>query len=259
MYKIADGNSIVDAQPFGCGRMIELLYRVSVQSGINIIACTGFHKTIFFEDSEWLATASETALSDIFINEMTIGVDTGGEKPAKAGIIKCAATPGEQNADNTYLKLFRAAAHAAKVTNAPVMIHMDSGADALPIIRLFDDYGVAPNRLMFCHLDRARYDFGYHEQLANIGVTLEYDTIHRLKYHDDETELNLIEHMVNRGHADRLALSLDTTNERLKSYGAAFGFDFILTDFSKQLTKRLGNEIVTKFMVTNPAAFLAFE
>lgn len=258
MYKKAGGVSFVDAQPTACGRMIRNLVSASKDSGVNIISCTGFHKTIFFEDQDLLASQTGDTLADIFIKEVTQGIEESGTLIAKAGVIKCAAVVGEQNADPTYAKLFHAAAAAAKQTGAPVMIHMDSGTDALPIIRLFDDYGVAPNRLMFCHLDRARYDFAYHEELATVGVNLEYDTIHRLKYHEDEKELHLIAHMTERGYADKLMLSLDTTNERLKSYGASFGLDFLLTDFRFSLEQRLGNEVVDQFMVANPAAFLAF-
>jgi len=258
LYKEAGGVSFVDAQPFGCGRMIENLFSASKETGVNIISCTGFHKTIFFENPDWLSSQTQDSLTDIFIKEVTDGIEINDRTLAKAGVIKCAATPGEQNADATYAKLFHAAAATANQTGAPVMIHMDPGADALPIIRLFDDYDVAPNRLTFCHLDRARYDFGYHEELASFGVSLEYDTIHRLKYHDDDKELKLIEHMTERGFADKIMLSLDTTNERLKSYGAGFGLDFLLTDFRYSLEDRLGSAAVNQFMVTNPAAFLAF-
>lgn len=259
LYKQAGGVSFVDAQPFGCGRMIEKLYKVSEESGVNIISCTGFHKTIFLEDPEWLSNQSEQSLTDIYMNEVKDGVEIDDGNVSKTGIIKCAAVPGEHNADKEYAKLFGAAANAAKQTNTPVLIHMDNNADAFPILKMFEEYAVTPNRLMFCHLDRARPDYGYHEELAAAGAYLDYDTIHRLKYHDDDTELKLIAHMTERGFAGNLVLSLDTTNERLKSYGADFGLDFILTAFGKSIVQRFGKNLLDQFMVENPAEFLSFE
>ena len=257
-YKNAGGVSFVDAQPFGCGRIIDKLYKTSYESGVNIISYTGFHKTEFFENPDLLARQSEQSLTDIFVNEITNGINVGGDINAKAGVIKCAAVSGQQNADALYDKLFCAAVNTAKETNAPVLIHMDPGADALDIIRLFDDNGIAPSRLMFCHLDRTKYDFGYHEELAVIGVYLDYDTIQRLKYHDNEKELELIQHMAERGYADNIVLSLDTTSGRLKSYGADFGLDYILTEFGGKVAKRLGQNVLDNFMVKNPADFLSF-
>lgn len=258
-YKKAGGKSFVDAQPFGCGRMIEKLYRASKDSDVNIITCTGFHKTVFFEDQEWLKKQDEQTLSDIFINEVESGVQIDNGIFIKTGIIKCSAVPGEHKADSLYEKLFLAAVNAAKVTNAPVLIHMDPGANAFPILKLFEENGIPSDRIMFCHLDRAKYDFAYHEELAQAGVFLDYDTIHRLKYHSDEKELRLIEHMTDRGFGDNLVLSLDTTNERLKTYGAKFGLDYILTEFGSRIIETLGQGILNKFMIDNPAEFLSFE
>ena len=85
-YKNAGGLSFVDAQPFSCGRIIDKLYKASHDSGVNIISCTGFHKTEFFEDPEWLAKQSEQSLTDIYINEVTNGINIDGDiqrlKPA---------------------------------------------------------------------------------------------------------------------------------------------------------------------------------
>ncbi len=258
LYKKAGGQSFVDAQPHGCGRMAANLVKVSEQTGVNIIACTGFHKTEFFEDAAWLQAQSEDALTRIYISEVDQGMDEGSGLAAKAGLIKCAAVKGTYQANATYAKLFAAAANAAEVTGAPVFVHFDPGADAMELVEFFERHGVVPERLIFCHLDRARYDIGYHMELAQAGVYLEYDTIHREKYHSDETEAALIEAMVNGGYAGKLLLGLDTTNQRLKSYGAAFGLDDILARFGKLLVERLGAQTVVGMMVGNPAEALRY-
>lgn len=260
LYKKAGGKSFVDAQPFGCGRMAENLVRVSRQTGVNIIASTGFHKTDFFEDSDWLEKQTEENLARIYTEEVKYGMYASSKTrlTAKAGLIKCAAIQGEHKANAIYEKLFRAAALAAERTKAPIIIHMDNGADAFPVIKFFDDNKVPANRLIFCHLDRARYDYTYHEEVAAAGAYLEYDTIHRFKYHSDEKEAELIKHMVIKGYGDKLLLGMDTTNQRLKSYGADFGLDYILTRFRYLLEQYLCEEIIPKMMIENPAKALSF-
>ena len=256
LYKKAGGCSFVDAQPCGCGRMAQNLARVSEQTGVNIIACTGFHKTEFFEDADWLDRQNEDTLSRLYINEVEVGMEQAGT--AKAGMIKLAAVKGTYKASAAYTKLFSAAANAAQVTGAPVMVHFDPEADALDLVAYLAERNISPERLIFCHLDRARYDIQYHKELAQAGVYLEYDTIHREKYHSDEHEAMLIEAMVNEGYASKLLLGLDTTNQRLKNYGAPFGLDDILTRFSAMLAERIGQQAVELMMISNPASALLY-
>ncbi len=257
MYKKAGGCSFVDAQPHGCGRMANYLVRTSRQSEINIIACTGFHKTEFFEDADWLERQSEDALTRLYIKEVEAGMEEANG--IKAGIIKCAAIKGTYRANSTYAKLFSAAVNAAKAVGAPVMVHFDADVDTLDLANYFAKNNIEPERLIFCHLDRACGDIACHKELAQAGVYLEYDTIHREKYHSDEYEALLIEAMVTDGYASKLLLGLDTTNQRLKNYGAAFGLDDILTRFSQILSQRIGRQTVELIMINNPACALAYE
>lgn len=259
LYQKSGGSAFVDAQPHGCGRMAAKLKKVSEQTGVNIIACTGFHKTEFFEDADWLDKQTEDSLTRIYIREVMEGMDEGTGLTARAGLIKCAAVPGLQHASPLYRKLFSSAAIAAKNTGAPLFVHFDPNADAMKLIEYFRGYGIMPERLIFCHLDRAKFDAGYHVELADAGVFLEYDTIQREKYHSDEQETKLIESMVLKGHVSKLLLGLDTTNLRLKSYGAPFGLDDILTRFQFLLAERIGNDLVHCMMIDNPKKALSFE
>ena len=231
LYKNAGGHSVVDAQPVGCGRMAEYLERVSVSAGVNIIASTGFHKTIFYNDDSLIYKKSEQDLCELFVNEIENGmyssIESGFEKlDCKAGIIKTAVDCEGIYKDGCYEKLFEAAAEASLRTNVSIMCHMEKGADAHEIITFFSDKGIDKDKVILCHLDRTKYDYRYHEDLADTGVFLEYDTIHRLKYHEDDQEAKLIAHMVKKGYEKQLLLSLDTTNKRLKSYGAEFRIRF---------------------------------
>ena len=259
LYRDAGGGAVVDAQPYGCGRMAENLVTVSDKSAVHIVSCTGFHKLIFMEDREAFTVQSEDAIAELYGKEITDGMigRDGGRLEARAGIVKCAAVPGWMD-DARYHKLFSAVARTARSTGAPVLIHLDKGVDVLGLIRFFEAAGVAAGRLILCHLDRARYDMAYHREVAGTGAYLEYDTIHRLKYHSDEDEAALISHMIGHGYIDRLLLGMDTTNRRLKSYGAGFGLDYILTEF-RPLLYQYGIDAAAlhTVMVRNPQQALA--
>lgn len=252
LYKNAGGVSLVDAQPYGCGRMAAELVRASRESGVNIVSVTGFHKTEFMEAG--VLDKGGDALTRIYIDEVTKGMDG---LSARAGIVKCAAVTGEMDVNAGYAMLFEAAAHAAAETGAPVLVHMDTDADAMKLLSYYERFGIEPGRVIICHMDRACADIKVHEAVAETGAYLEYDTIHRLKYKSDEDELSLIAHMVERGFGHKLLVGMDTTNERLKSYGAAFGLDFIRETFSGMLAARIGQAAVEAITAGNPAKALA--
>ena len=88
-----------------------------------------------------------------------------------------------------------------------------------------------------CHVDRQATDYSVHEAVARTGAYLEYDTVARYKYHDDESEVALIRHMLSLGCGSRLLISLDTTAARLRRYGGAPGMDYILRSFLPMLAR----------------------
>jgi 5-phospho-D-xylono-1,4-lactonase len=239
-YRAAGGSLIVDAQPVLAGRMAENLVRASADSGVHIVASTGFHKTVFYYEDAYIFHKGEGYITDLYIEEIQNGM-TSSRKDGKqllsacAGIVKVAVDAGGVYANAVYEKLFSAAANAALATGAPVMCHIEQGADALEAARFFMDRGLNAGRLILCHLDRAKYDFGYHREVLQTGVYLEYDTINRLKYLSNEEEIKLICAMLDAGFEDRLLLSLDTTNQRLRSYGADMGLTYIVKEFAPML------------------------
>lgn len=259
LYKQAGGRAIVDAQPLGCGRMGTMLLEASRESGIHIIASTGFHKLALYPDNHWIRAFDQSKLTQVFIRELTDGMfeQSDGAEPvnminARAGIIKTAMD--EERMKDVEKKWFRAAAEAALETGAPIMCHIESSNQAIEIVKFYQEIGVKNEQMIICHLDRKLDRMDAHIQLAEQGIYLEYDTIGRYKYHSDEEEASFIKHMVDCGFEDFLLLGLDTTRERLKSYGASIGLDHISTRFIPLLRELGISEIaIHKMMVENPA------
>jgi phosphotriesterase-related protein len=179
---------------------------------------------------------------------------------SRAGIMKVAVDTGGISGNPTYEKLFEASISAAADCGVAVLAHFEKNEDAFPLVRLMERYGLPPERLIACHLDRMRFDIGYHRELAAEGIYLEYDTINRLRYHDNETEIKLILAMLGSGAGERLLLSLDTTNRRLRAYGANMGLDYILTDFAAQMRSAgVTNDEIETMMVNNPVRALSMQ
>ncbi len=269
------GRAVVDAQPVGCGRMAKELLIASEKSGVNIIASTGFHKLDFYAEDHFVYRLDENQLADLFIDELTKGmyIDrvNGSEVPqimggAKAGIIKCASDGRDIRSSEgnlpIYRKLFTAAGKAAKAVNAPIMTHLEMGRGAESQLEVLTAQGISPNRIILSHLDRVINDEikDYQLQVAKSGVYLQFDTIGRLKYHSDEDEVRLIALLCEKGYSDKIVIGLDTTNERMKSYGGSIGLDFILDTFRSTLRSYgIDDGLFYRFTVINPMQAICME
>ena len=264
LFKAVGGSAIVDCQPVGVGRISQDQVRLSQASGIHIVASTGFHKVMFYEDNHWIFSWDESALEKLFVHELTVGMylDCEHKSPeqyhnSKAGVIKVGYdTPG---LDEQYKKLFTAAARACVKTSAPMIIHIENGTDPIILDDFLTKQGVAQEKRIYCHMDRAVKDISTHIEICKRGSFLEYDTICRPKYHDDETEIKIIKQVLSAGYEDNVLLGLDSTNKRLKAYGNEFGLDYIKETFiPHMLSDGIALEQINKFMIDNPARVFAF-
>ena len=240
-YKAAGGQTLIDAQPGGCGRMAEELEKISEKTGVHIICSAGFHKMIFYPEDHWIFTADEGFLREFFIRELTEGVHNDCDREftktirkQRAGIMKCALD--KENLTPQYEKLFRAAAEAAIKTERTMMIHIEKGSDPVMLQRWLMKLGVAPEHMVFCHLDRAQEDPEVYKMILKEGSYLEFDTIGRFKYHSDEREIEKFMYLLDAGYEDRLLFSLDTTRERLQAYNPdGVGLTYILKTFRTKM------------------------
>lgn len=226
-YRDAGGCTILDAQPIGAGRDAGALMRISRQSGVNIIAVTGYHLPKFYHPDHWIHYESAEALQDRFLLELMEGMEEA--ENVRAGAVKAAIF--DEGPVRRFEIMLRAAAGAAARADVPLILHTQKGTGAVEAIKICETEGLNPRKIAVCHADRQVSDYDVHEEIARTGVFLEYDTIARYKYHDDAAEIRLIQHMLEKGHGDRLLFSLDTTADRLKRYGGSVGLDFILKEF----------------------------
>lgn len=252
-YSAAGGGSVVDCQPGGAGRDAEALARISRESGVPVIASTGYHLPVFYHERHWVFGDCEQALFERFSRELREGVnDVGVRTHIRAGVVKAAI--GADGPEERFETLLRAAARAAAGARVPLILHTERGIGALRAISVCERVGLAPDRLLVCHADRQADDYEPHEQIAKAGAMLEYDTIARPKYHGDDAERALILHMLDLGYADRLLLSMDITRDRMRNYAGTPGMAFILRKFLPSLRRAGASERdIRQITVENPA------
>jgi phosphotriesterase-related protein len=258
MFKEAGGEAIVDAQPLGCGRMEQEQIRLAQETGLKLVLPTGFHKLSFYRPDHWIRTYDARRLADIFIHELQTGmfVGTDEQEPgeyieARAGFIKVAID--QERLEDRDWRWFEASAEASLTTGAPIMCHVESSEQAWELVRYYKSRGVPAERIIICHLDRSLDEPDQHLLIAEEGVYLEYDTIGRFKYHDDEGEADLIVRMVNAGFSNRLLLGLDTTRARLLAYQGEIGLTYLIRSFLPLLRQRgLSQADIDRFMIHNP-------
>ena len=262
LFKQVGGGGVVDAQPVGCGRRADLLWRASGESQIHIVASTGFHKLIYYPPEHWIHTVDEEVLAQIFQSELEEGMYLDGDwafpsnrSSIPAGVIKAASDTAGVTAE--YRRLFTAAGLAARETGASVLTHTEKGAGALEQVELLLDLGLAPESIILSHLDRSLADFSYHVEVAQTGVYLQYDTIARPKYHSDRAEAEHILRMVEAGFAHQILLGLDLTRARMRAYGGSPGLDHLAVRFLPLLQDvGLDREVIEQLTVRNPARAL---
>ncbi|MBR2570773.1 MAG: phosphotriesterase [Clostridia bacterium] len=234
-YRALGGDTVVDCQPGGAGRDIGALRRISRESGVRIVSVTGFHMPVFYPADHWVFRESAGEMRGRFERELRQGVAADAGEPVFPGAVKAAV--GRDGATGRFEVCLRAAAGAAARCGVPLILHTEYGIGAVRAVGVCEEEGLDPAHIAVCHADRQAADFRTHEEIARTGAYLEYDTIARYKYHDDESEIRLIRHMLDAGFGNRLLISLDTTAARLKRYGGEPGLGYILRDFTAMLAE----------------------
>ena len=241
-WRDAGGGAIIDTMPFGCGRNVRKLTQVSQATGVPIIVPTGFQKSSYYLPDHWQHRYDEETIAELLIAECQEGADENNydgplvrRSSVKAGLIKVAGD--YQFVGETTHKLIRAAGRAHQATGVPVLVHTEMGTSGHLLLDLLSAAGVAPQRVMLCHIDR-NPDPRVHKELAERGAFLEYDTPGRIKYQPEPVAINLMRDMFEAGYGANLLLGGDMARRSYwTAYGGGPGLEYLLTTFTPRLQK----------------------
>jgi phosphotriesterase-related protein len=249
--------AVVDAMPADAGRNVAKLAEVSRRAGVHVVAATGLHHARWYGGRHWGELLEPERLAELFAAEITDGIDAhdlNGPVVARtrhrAGVVKVAGSlDGPSDRDR---RVFEAAALATARTGVPVLTHCEAGTGGLAQLRLLDDLGVPLDRVVLSHTDKVA-DRGYHRDLLATGAYVVYDQGLRTP----EATARLVREMVSDGHADRLLLGTDGARRSLwATLGGAPGLAALATGLGRRLAAELGQPVMDRIWVANPAAAL---
>jgi phosphotriesterase-related protein len=254
--------TIVEMTPIGLGRRPAGLREIAEATDVPVIAASGYHRDAHYPAGHWVYGAPVEVLADRIVTDLTVGMHPADWDdpslpldPARAGAIKGGASyhhvsPAER-------RRLEAIGGASAATGAGILVHCEIGTAAHEIVDVLESAGARADRIALAHMDR-NPDPEVHAGIAARGVTLEYDTVGRTKYHPDSVVLDLIEAVAAAGHLDRLMLGLDLgTRELHRAYGGGPGLRYLMTAFAPRLRRRLGDADAARILVINPARFYA--
>lgn len=251
--------TVVDMIPLDAGRQPADLVEISQRARIHVIAATGFHSAMYYDDDHWVHSYRPEQLVDLIVAELLEGMDRRSYSgpiverlPARAGVIKLATeyhylTPTQRKLIGVY-----GAVHQA--TGFPISTHTENGTLGDEQVRLLSEVGVPTDAVLVGHMDRLP-DLGYHKEVAASGAYLIYDGPSRAKYGPDSQIIALITGLLDAGYGKQLLLGSDFARKSyLRAYGGGPGLDYLLTRFLPRLRREgVPAAAIDDIMIHNPA------
>lgn len=210
------------------GRNAQFMLDVMRETGINVVACTGYYQDAFFP--EHVATRSVQELAQEMVDEIEQGIDG---TDLKAGII---AEIGSSEGKITSLeeKVFIAAALAHNQTGRPISTHTSFSTMGLEQLALLQAHGVDLSRVTVGHCD-LKDNLDNILKMIDLGAYVQFDTIGKNSYYPDEKRIAMLHALRDRGLLNRVMLSMDITRRSHLKANGGYGYDFLLTTFIPQL------------------------
>ncbi|EPC5649100.1 phosphotriesterase-related protein [Citrobacter freundii] len=231
------------------GRNPQFMLDLMRDTGINVVACTGYYQDAFFP--EHVAARSVEQLAQEMVDEIVIGID-GTE--LKAGII---AEIGSSEGVITPLeeKVFIAAARAHIETGRPISTHTSFSTMGVEQLVLLQAHGVDLSRVTVGHCD-LKDNLDNILRMIELGAYVQFDTIGKNNYYSDEKRIAMLHAIRDRGLLSHVMLSMDITRRSHLKANGGNGYDYLLTTFIPQLRQSGFSQADVDMMLRdNPSKF----
>jgi predicted metal-dependent phosphotriesterase family hydrolase len=256
-FRAAGGSSLVDLTLPGVGRDPVRLAWLSEQTGLHIVMGAGWYRGAYYPAEALIDRRSVDDLASELIREATEGVAETGIKP---GII------GEVGTDKPWVsaleeRVHRAAARAARHTGLAITTHSVMSPVGLDQLRLFEDEGMDPSRVVIGHAD-SYPSLDYYLEIVGRGANLEFDFLGMsftpMERHGEGRIVELLCELLARGHAERVLLSQDVChNGQLTRYGGR-GYTYLQETFLPRVREAGASDSEIEQITTgNPQRILA--
>jgi len=254
-FRRRGGQTVVDVTGPGVGRDPERLRRLASRTGLNLVMGTGWYRETYYPPEARIDRRSVDDLAAELIAEFSDGVAGTGIRP---GII------GEIGTDKPWVsaleeRVHRAAARAALATGMAITTHGLQSAVGLAQLRIFEEEGLDPGRVVIGHAD-SHPVLDFYLAVLDRGANLEFDLIgHRsgIEEHTEPRLVELIVELLERGHAGQLLLSLDTAHNRQLRANGGPGYGHLLQHFLPTMrTAAVGEGEIATMTIENPRRLL---
>ena len=217
--------TLVECTPAYLGRDPQLLRRLSVASGLNILSNTGYYGAAndkHLPEHAFRETAEQIA--GRWVREYEGGIDGTGIKPA---LMKIGVDGSPLSAVDA--KLVAAAALTHRRTGLAIASHTGTGAAALAQLDLLESAGVPASAFIWVHAQSER-DETFHARAARRGAWVEFDGLSEAGL---ARHLELVRRMKEDGLIGQVLLSHDAGWYRVGEPGGGRfrPFDTLFTAF----------------------------
>jgi phosphotriesterase-related protein len=194
--------TIVDPTAMFGGRDVRFMKRVSDETGVTIVPCTGIYTY------DYLPHYFENRDADMIAAHFVADIEEGIQgTEIKAAFLKCAADLA--GVTEHVEKVHRACARACLQTGAPIMAHSAPGAGTGPRqVEIFLEEGVAPEKIQIAHCGDSP-DVEYVQGILDAGVYAGLDRYGLEMYRPMDERNAVSAELLRRGHAERLMISQD--------------------------------------------------
>ncbi len=256
LFKAAGGSCLTDLTLPGVGRDPARLAVLSERTGLHIVMGCGWYREAYYPAEAGIDRRTVDDLADELVREATDGVGETGIRP---GII------GEIGTDKPWLspaeeRVHRAAARAARRTGLAVTTHAVMSAVGLAQLRVFEEEGLDPARVVIGHAD-SYPSLDHYLEIVRRGANLEFDFLGMsftpMERKGEERIAGFVLELLARGHGDRILLSQDVChNSQLKHYDGN-GYVHLQESFLPRLRAAgVGEADITRLTVANPVRIL---
>lgn len=254
-FRRRGGTTLVDLTLPGVGRDPERLRRVASRTGLNIVMGTGWYRESYYPAEARIDRRSVDDLAAEMIAEFTDGVAGSGVRPGIIGEIgtdKPWVSPREE-------RVHRAAARASLATGMAVSTHGVKSPVGLAQLRILEEEGVDPARVVIGHADSYPV-LDHYLAVLERGANLEFDFIGHRFGTEEAAEPRLVEliiELLDRGYAGQVLLSQDVCHDSQLKANGGFGYTYLQQHFLPTLrTAAAGEGEIARITTDNPRRLL---
>ena len=264
LYREAGGRSFVDVSGGIPGWDPDSLVTASRETGVNIIASTGWY--ISPSHPPELTEASMEDMAETLVADIEIGI---GGTDIRAGVIGELGMSEPLHPQEE--KVLRAGARAQCATGVPITVHAAVyKKEAHQYIDILEEEGADLSKVYISHMDGTCPDVAYHESVMDRGVCIDYDLFRGSPWNDshllfggdhwisDHERVETLAQLCADGYSDQIMLAQDVCLKvRWVEYGGR-GYGYVLTEIVPQL-RGLGvtEQQLTSMLVETPKRMFA--